>query len=212
MCKKCFKDELIYEYYECFQYDRDPKKDIYFEQNGKSYNLEEIIKLYNESYEDSKIEYQNVLQNIQEKKCIVCFLKNSIKLPCTCCNYCHHLNSYFKKYELKNSFVCPNKHRYSRKEMFKLGIQLYKIEEWKNDFTSIINYFNRRLIKNCFLCGENLEEQKFITKVYDYDKDEDSNKFLSKIAHYLCANCKKQQIPKKFNCQICHVLHTNKND
>ena len=209
LCKYCFKNELIKQYFDCFQDNRDPKENIYFKLKGKIYNLEQIIKLYNESYENSEIDYQIILKNIEEKKCILCTLKNDILLPCKCCKYCVHINTYFKNCDLKNRFTCPNKVNYSREQMFKLAIKLHKMLEWKNNITSIINYFNRRLNSNCCLCGEKLENEKFVVIVRDPNKDEDSNKFLSKIDHYFCTKCRKNnKSQKEFKCYICQIKHS----
>ena len=212
LCENCFKDELIKEYYETIQYNKNPITNIYLSLKGKSYILEEIIKLYNKSYEGRKLDYQEIVKNINNKKCILCNFKNTILLPCKCCFFCEHLNSYFKKFTLKTSFICPNKQKYSREEMFKLGILIQKLNNWKNDATNIIKYFERRLLSNCCYCGANLDDYKFIIKVYDSKQNEDTNKFLSKINHYLCLNCRNKNKEKEFNCKICQVSHLDKNE
>ena len=94
LCKSCFKDELIKKFYDSLQYEKDPITNIYLSLKGKSYNLEEIINLYNKSYEDRKLDYQEILKNINDKKCILCHVKNNIPLPCRCCYFCNHLNSF----------------------------------------------------------------------------------------------------------------------
>ena len=208
LCINCFRSYLIKEYFDCFQNDKDPIENIYFILKGKSYNLEQIIKLYNESYEKSKLDFQIILQNIKEKKCILCDLKSDIILPCKCCKYCSHINTYFKNCNLQKRFICPNKVNYNREQMFKLAIKLHKMIDWKHDIASIINYFNTRLISHCFLCNDKLENKKFIIKVTDPNKDEDSNKFLLKINHYLCPQCITNKLPKEFKCGICHIKHS----
>ena len=212
LCKNCFKNVLIQGYYDSIQYEKDPITNIYLSLNGKGYNLEEIINLYNKSYEGRKLVYQEVLKNIKDKKCILCHVKNTILLPCKCCYFCEHLNSYFNKFELKNAFICPSKIKYSRKKMLKLGILIQNLNNWKNDKMSIIKYFERRLLSNCCHCGANLDSEKFIIKVYDSKKNEDTTKFLSKINHYLCQNCLKANIEKEFNCKICQIPHLDKNE
>ena len=212
LCKNCFKNVLIQGYYDSIQYEKDPITNIYLSLNGKGYNLEEIINLYNKSYEGRKLVYQEVLKNIKDKKCILCHVKNTIPLPCKCCYFCEHLNSYFNKFELKNAFICPSKIKYSRKNMLKLGILIQNLNNWKNDKMSIIKYFERRLLSNCCHCGANLDSEKFIIKVYDSKKNEDTTKFLSKINHYLCQNCLKANIEKEFNCKICQIPHLDKNE
>ena len=137
LCKNCFKNVLIQGYYDSIQYEKDPITNIYLSLNGKGYNLEEIINLYNKSYEGRKLVYQEVLKNIKDKKCILCHVKNTILLPCKCCYFCEHLNSYFNKFELKNAFICPSKIKYSRKKMLKLGILIQILNNWKNDKMSI---------------------------------------------------------------------------
>ena len=96
--------------------------------------------------------------------------------------------------------------------MFKLGILIQKLNSWKNDSTNIIKYFERRLLSNCCYCGANLDDYKFIIKVFDSKQNEDTNKFLSKINHYLCLNCRNKNKEKEFNCKICQVSHLDKNE
>jgi len=142
----------------------------------KKIDLEEIIKLYNRSYDDS-IDYGKILENIKEKKCILCPFKNTIPLPCSCdnCKYCVHLPTYFNNTELKTGFYCPNRVRYDREKMFKLGKLLL---EFNIDSSSVIKYFIIRLLNDCCLCGINFVDNKFEKKLYDANKDEYANKFL----------------------------------
>ena len=210
-CKKCFKYKLIVKYYLSFQYNQDPYSNIYFHLNDKIAYLEELIKLYNKSYEDS-LDYGTILSNIKEKKCILCKFKNNTPLPCGCenCKYCGHLAKFFNKVELKNSFICPNRVRYDREKMFKLGKLLFKFQEFNIDSSSVIKYFKIRLLNDCCLCGINLVDNKFEKKLYDANKDEYANKFLSTINHYFCSECLKRIPHKEFKCKICQVYHTIK--
>ena len=208
-CKNCFKTELIKQYYDCIQSGKEPIENIYLLINRKKYYLEKLIKIYNESYDDSKFDYQKFLLNYKNNKCIFCSIKNNIPLPCECvnCHYCSHLNTYFEVCDLKTRFICPGKVQYDRKQMFKLAILLYKFENGKKEIKGIIKYFDRRLTKNCCICNENLTEEKKFLNVYDSQKQEEVNKLLSKIKHYLCEDCFKNKKQKDFNCKICHVEH-----
>ena len=210
LCKTCFKNQIVKKYYDCIQNYEDPATNIYFNIKDKKYNLEEIIKLYNKSYED-KLDYQNVLKNIKEKKCLF-NLKNNISMPCGCenCNYCMHLINYFKICELKTGFICPNNIKYNREKMFKLGKQLYKLSESSSNISSIIKYFDIRLRKNCCFCGKKLGEEKYLKRLYDPNKEEKTNNFLIKLNHYLCNECVKMKQTKDFICKICSVYHTDK--
>ena len=210
-CKKCFKLKLIIKYYQCFQNNLEPTTNIYFHLKEKKIDLEEIIKLYNRSYDDS-IDYGKILENIKEKKCILCPFKNTIPLPCSCdnCKYCVHLPTYFNNTELKTGFYCPNRVRYDREKMFKLGKLLFKFQEKDIDSSAVIKYFKTRLISNCCLCGVNLINKKYEIKLYDLNKDEYANKFLSIINHYICGECAKRKLHKEFKCQICQVYHIDK--
>ena len=210
-CKNCFKNELSKQYYDLIQDNKDPIQNIYFRLKNKNYNLENVIKLFNASFKDSKLDYQILLENIKNNKCMLCTLKNTISLPCGCnnCKYCQHIGIYFKECELNSSFICPNKIKYNRNQMFKLGIILHKLEGWNSEVKCIIKYFDGRLEKYCCHCGQNLNEAKFAIKVYDSNKEGDANKFLSKINHYFCKECIKK-VSKEFKCQICHMGHSLK--
>ena len=133
-------------------------------------------------------------------------------MPCGCenCKYCGHLATFFNKVELKNSFICPNRVRYDREKMFKLGKLLFKFQEFNIDSSSVIKYFKIRLLNDCCLCGINLVDNKFEKKLYDANKDEYANKFLSTINHYFCSECLKRIPHKEFKCKICQVYHTIK--
>ena len=213
LCKNCFKTKIIKKYYDCIQNNEDPTTIIYFHIKDKPYNLEEIIKLYNKCYED-KLDNQILLQNIKEKKCLLCNLKNTIPMPCGCenCKYCKHLIEYFKICEIKTGFICPNNVKYSREKMFKLGKQLYKLSEPNANISSIVKYFDIRLNKNCSFCGKKLGETKYIKKLYDSNKEEQTNHFLIKLNHYFCSECIKIKQTKNFMCKICSVYHTDKSE
>ena len=143
---------------------------------------------------------------------MLCSFKNNISLPCGCdnCKYCGHLPIYFNKTELKTGFYCPNRVRYDREKMFKLGKLLFKFQEIDVDSSAVIKYFKARLISNCCLCGANLVNKKYEIKLYDLNKDEYANKFLSIINHYICGECAKRKLHKEFKCQICQVYHIDK--
>ena len=211
LCKSCFKTKLIKKYYDCIQNNEDPTTNIYFHIKDKQYNLEEIIKLYNKCYED-KLDYQTILQNIKEKKCLLCSLKNTIPMPCGCenCKYCKHLINNFIFCEIKTGFICPNNIKYNREKMFKLGKQVYKLSESSSNISSIIKYFDIRLNKNCCFCGNKLGEGKYIKRLYDPNKDEQTNYFLIKLNHFFCSECIKMKQTKYFMCKICFVYHTDK--
>ena len=210
-CKKCFKQKLIYKYYLSFQNNQDPNLSIYFHLNNKTVSLEELIKLYNKSY-DEPLDYAIILLNIKEKKCMLCsFEKNNTPLPCGCanCKYCGHLALFFNMAELRltTSFICPNKVKYNREQMFKLGKLLFIFKEFNIDSSSVIKYFQIRLLQNCCFCGVKLVNNKFKKKLYDANEDEYANKFLSTISHYFCGECLKRNLNKEFKCKICQVLH-----
>ena len=207
-CKKCFKQKLIYKYYLSFQNNQDPNSSIYFHLNNKVVSLEELIKLYNKSY-DEPLDYAIILSNVKEKKCLLCSFENNTPLPCGCanCKYCGHLALFFNKTELTTSFICPNKVKYDREQMFKLGKLLFKFKEFNIDSSSVIKYFQIRLLQNCCFCGVKLVNNKFKKKLYDANEDEYANKFLSTISHYFCGECLKRIQNKEFKCKICQVLH-----
>ena len=207
-CKKCFKYKLVVKYYISIQNEQDPFTNIYFHLNYRIIYLEELIKLYNKSY-DKSLDYEAIKSNIKEKKCIICPFENNTPLPCGCknCKYCVHLAVFFNDYELKTSFLCPNKVKYDREKMFKLGKLLFKFKEFKIESSSVIKYFQIRLLKNCCFCGVNFGGNKFEKKLYDVNKDEYANKFLSTIKHYFCGECLKRIQHKEFKCKICQVYH-----
>ena len=91
--------------------------------------------------------------------------------------------------------------------MFKLGKLLFKFKEFKIESSSVIKYFQIRLLKNCCFCGVNFGGNKFEKKLYDVNKDEYANKFLSTIKHYFCGECLKRIQHKEFKCKICQVYH-----
>ena len=96
---------------------------------------------------------------------------------------------FFNDYELKTSFLCPNKVKYDREKMFKLGKLLFKFKEFKIESSSVIKYFQIRLLKNCCFCGVNFGGN------------------LSTIKHYFCGECLKRIQHKEFKCKICQVYH-----
>ena len=213
MCKECTKKELIKKYYNCIQKQKDPKTNIYFIINNKQYNINEIIKLYNESFQ-ADLNINEIIKNIEEKKCILCTFKNNIFLPCRCCYLCIHLLDYFKNSEFSTSFICPSNKKYSRKDMFILGIQILKCRNDIKDIQGIIKYFEKRLNKNCCLCNSDLIKDKFNKVVNDDNaknhipfKEEDINKFLSNLQHYLCIECLQKNNQKEFKCKICDFYH-----
>ena len=211
-CKSCFKYLLVIKYFNCFQNKEDPCSVIYLRIKDKKYNLEEVIKLFNNSYEDQKVDYKKILENIKEKKCILCEMKNTISLPCGCpnCKYCMHLSMYFRTYQFKTSFICLSNKKYSRERMLKLGIILNRIGENNNENICVIKYFEERLLKNCCICNATLSDEKYVRKIYDANRDENINKFLCNLNHYLCGQCMKSNINNNFKCKICCVDHSFK--
>ena len=94
--------------------------------------------------------------------------------------------------------------------MLKLGIILNRIGENNNENICVIKYFEERLLKNCCICDATLSDKKYMRKIYDVNRDENTNKFLCNLNHYLCGQCMKSNINNNFKCKICCVDHSFK--
>ena len=203
-CEKCLKQEIFNALFIPLQKEEDPNKYLFDE-----HHLDKLIKIYNINFNNT-LDKNKIIERIKKGECIFkedCSKEKRDELPCHC-YLCFHLIGLFKENTFKLRFICKCKTVYKRHYMIKLGTLL--LAKYPEISSKISEYFQKRAIYNCCICGNKLDKKNNnIKKTICYSPNNEKNidSFLSTFYHHICCDCMNKNIPNYFDCKICLMHH-----